>query len=914
MITFVSVLALFTVFLLCRCGDTLGRNVELLQPSPSGDDLMRIPRFALVRNGTSTDVVRLGAFVTGLKQQDMLINISDAMFQTTVANSTKKSRASVELSIHYSDMPNYYDIIHSLCEELLPQNTQGLLLATDESDYAENYVTAKYVATTAAYLGLPVISLNPGLPITTLYEATMTSPTLLQLAASTGQETAAILDFLSHHEWYCFNVVTSLFPGHIEFLSEIEHQVEQRRRLHFEWKINQNVQIDPSGNLYLPMQKLSYSNISVFVLYSTKEEARTIFRYAKNFKFFEQGYVWIVAEIVTGSLENIRRAPQEFPPGLIAMKFHSLAYNFHERVIDALSIYEEAAESFIKQDTRNYEVRTCSQRNLSNSELFQILMNTPIPNRTSFSFSKHGFIDNARLLFTRLNENSVWKKVGMWRNGSLSVDEISWLGKPELPPRGQTKRRHIRIVSIVEMPFVSIVPYEKVNMTCHAGVTCVKQDLTTGAFYTMCCSGYCIELLQILSRDLKFTYDLYLVDDDLYGVRYDNGSWNGIVRDLIDGKADAAVAAVKMSTERFKVVDFSVPFMDVGVAVLVPKSSGVVLPHAFLAPFDIALWVIVLVVTLNVAAVSVFVFEFCSPSGYDGKIEGLKVPYKSKFTLGRAVWMTWGILFNNSVPSKVPRSYTGKFMTNMWACFALIFVAMYTGNLAAHMIHEETHEKISGITDEKIQKPHSVEPPFKFGTVGQTSVERLIETTNQKMFHYMKEFVQPSAEEASQALEKGKIDAFVYDSAVLENMQDKDPKCNLIMVGKVYGTTGFAIAFTKGSPWKARFDRHLLLYDDLGILDKLRYKFIEGVCTNKNARKESSRPLNVENFAGAFYLLIVTVIISVLTFICECHCNRHLPKCCARRTRKMGFLTLISQEEINRRTHKGLQPIVLHKN
>nr|XP_006814673.1 PREDICTED: glutamate receptor ionotropic, NMDA 2B-like [Saccoglossus kowalevskii] len=817
----ISVLALFAAFLMCKCGEMRGNINNLFTKENSG--LLKSAEYttrnlSLPSTTTSQVIVGLGAFVSTRTQRDMLTNLTAKAFGQLDKNITGKSTSiTIEVSVPEFDTSNYFEIARVICEELLPHNAQGLLVANDEDSFADNYMMSRYVVTAAVTVGLPVISLNPGLPLETLFETkTETPPTLLQLAASIHQQCAAILDFLAYHEWFHFNVITSNAPGHVDFLHELELQIKQLKSYYYQWQIAKSVVVDVSANVYLPMQELSYSNTSVHILYSTREEARTLFKYAKSFNYLDKGYVWIAAELAMGSMESLRRAPSEFPPGLIAVKFQSLAYNFEERTVDAVSLYKETFVKFSKSRSFSYDSkkRNCNNPNVSDTDFYDILKNISVPGRSSFAFTDSGFVQNPRIIFASLNENHIWKKVGMWKNGTVDVGEIEWMGNPELSPTGFTHRKHLRIVTIVEEPFVTIVPYEQVNVTCQAGIACSRLDGTTGEVITECCSGYCMDLLKMISRDLGFTYDIYIVEDNLYGVVFDNGSWNGIVKDLIEGKADAAVAAVKMSTERYKVIDFSVPFMDVGVAVLVPKSSGVVLPHAFLAPFDIAIWVIVLVVTLNVAAVSVFVFEFVSPTGYNRKIAGLK---ESNFTLGRAVWMTWGILFNNSVPAKVPRSYTGKFMTNMWASFALVFVAMYTGNLAAHMIHEERHEKITGINDTKIQHPDLIDPPFKFGTVQHTSVERLIMKTYPEMYKYMKDYVQPSAVDAAAALEAGIIDAFVYDSAVLENLEDKDPSCNLVMVGKVYGSTGFAVAFSRGSPWKAQFDKTLLLYDDLGM-------------------------------------------------------------------------------------------------
>lgn len=77
-------------------------------------------------------------------------------------------------------------------------------------------------------------------------------------------------------------------------------------------------------------------------------------------------------------------------------------------------------------------------------------------------------------------------------------------------------------------------------------------------------------------------------------------------------------------------------------------------------------------------------------------------PGGPSFTIGKAIWLLWGLVFNNSVPVQNPRGTTSKIMVSVWAFFAVIFLASYTANLAAFMIQEEYVDQVSGLSDKKV--------------------------------------------------------------------------------------------------------------------------------------------------------------------------------------------------------------------
>lgn len=96
---------------------------------------------------------------------------------------------------------------------------------------------------------------------------------------------------------------------------------------------------------------------------------------------------------------------------------------------------------------------------------------------------------------------------------------------------------------------------------------------------------------------------------------------------------------------------------------------------------------------ISVDLLFVFLFHFQMHDGH---------ATEHKFSLFRTFWLMWAMLFGAAVTTDTPRGVSSKFLANIWALFALVFLASYTANLAAFMITKEEYYDLSGIQDYRV--------------------------------------------------------------------------------------------------------------------------------------------------------------------------------------------------------------------
>ncbi|XP_056181815.1 glutamate receptor ionotropic, NMDA 2D [Falco biarmicus] len=763
---------------------------------------------------------------------------------------------------------NPRSLIVRLCDVLSSLRIHGVVFEDDTRSEA----VAQILDFISAQTSVPIIGINGGSAI--VLTPKEKGSTFLQLGSSTEQQLQVIFEVLEEYDWTAFAVVTTLFPGYEDFVDYVEVLTDSS---FIGWEhrgvLTLNLTDDPEGTRL--RRQLREVSAQIRLLYCSREEAEAIFRAAREAGLAGPGYIWFVVGTNLGGSDQL---PEHLPAGLFAVLSAGWRDDLQHRVHNGVAIVAKGAEALLRDYGFIPEFNNdCRAPNVTqiNDNLHRYFMNITWGQK-DFSFNEDGYLVNPSLVVISLNKERSWEVVGSWEHRILRMKYPVWsrYGKFLQPVDDD---QHLTVATLEERPFVIVENIDPATGTCiRDSVPCRKQLNRTASpsaepalFEKKCCKGFCIDILKRLARTVGFTYDLYLVTNGKHGKKID-GVWNGMVGEVFYRRADMAIGSLTINEERSEIIDFSVPFVETGISVMVSRSNGTVSPSAFLEPYSPAVWVMMFVMCLTVVAVTVFIFEYFSPVGYNRSLATGQRTGGSKFTIGKSIWLLWALVFNNSVPVENPKGTTSKIMVLVWAFFAVIFLASYTANLAAFMIQEEYVDTVSGLSDRKFQRPQEQYPPLKFGTVPNGSTEKNIRSNYPDMHSYMVKYNQRGVEDALHHLKTGKLDAFIYDAAVLNYMARKEEGCKLVTIGsgKVFASTGYGIALQRGSRWKRPVDLALLQLlgdDEIEMLERL---WLSGICHQEKLEVMSSK-LDIDNMAGVFYMLLVAMGLSLLVFAWE---------------------------------------------
>lgn len=287
----------------------------------------------------------------------------------------------------------------------------------------------------------------------------------------------------------------------------------------------------------------------------------------------------------------------------------------------------------------------------------------------------------------------------------------------------------------------------------------------------------------------------------------------GSVQDLLDavtsGQVDVAVAALTVTSERRKVMDFTQPFYSTGLGVAVPRgdlSAWLPVVRTFVSFRFLQAVLTLLAIALIVGAL-IWVFERRQNEHYGGgALRG--------FIAG--AWWSAVAMTQAGAAQQGPRTMPGRVLAVIWMVASVVTIAVFIAGITSAL----TTQRLQGVV-RNVNDLRSV----RIGAVaGSSTVDFL---TKQRIA--FRTF--PTAADGLRAAQSAEIDAFVYDRPLLAWLLRHDfPSLDLTPIS--LDTQNYAIALPHNTAIREALDVVMLDAVQSGWWAQTRFRYLGRDDTN----------------------------------------------------------------------------------
>jgi ABC-type amino acid transport substrate-binding protein len=308
--------------------------------------------------------------------------------------------------------------------------------------------------------------------------------------------------------------------------------------------------------------------------------------------------------------------------------------------------------------------------------------------------------------------------------------------------------------------------------------------------------GFAAELWDALADKMGIPYEIEVV-----------GSAKEIIDAVQEKRADIGVGAISVTSKREEVIDFSQPFYESGLQILVNGGGGSYASQIFglilnlLNPKLIGAFLLLLFTML---VISHLVWR------YEHKVNSDQWPEDYKAGLWESFWWTISTLLVGGADNKGPVGVGGRIIAIVWMLLSIVLVSLLTASFTTTLTVNSLKGDINGPGDL---------PGRQVATITGSTTETWLNEKGAK--------VTALADVAAciEALKSGQVQAVVYDAPVLQYEAAKSNDKSLHMVGPVFERQNYAFALQQDSPLREGLNQALLLLTEEGVGNALREKY-----------------------------------------------------------------------------------------
>ncbi|XP_062193183.1 glutamate receptor 2.8-like [Phragmites australis] len=426
------------------------------------------------------------------------------------------------------------------------------------------------------------------------------------------------------------------------------------------------------------------------------------------------------------------------------------------------------------------------------------------------------------------------KQIGFWtakhgiirqldQNGSKTIhlnsmpdlNSVTWPGEVYRVPKGwqiPTNGKKLRV---------------GVRISGYPEFMKVERDPITNATTA---TGYAIDVFEEVLKQLPYAVPYEYVAFDNEGVK--SGSYNDFVYQVHLGIYDAAIGDITIRYNRTSYADFTLPYTESGVAMIVPvKNDKNKNTWVFLKPLTTDLWF---------GSIAFFIYTGIVIWLLERRINNAELTGSFFRQLGIAIY------FSFFADRERVDSILSRLVVIVWVFVLLVITSSYTANLSSILTVQQLQPTVTDV-HELLRKGEYV--GYHKGSYVRDLLEALgFDRRNIRAYETSDDFI----DALSKGSKNGGISAVIHEVPYIKIFLADHCK-GYTMVGPIYKSEGFGFAFPKRSPMVNDFSRAILSITEGDAIIQIEKKWIgdQHACENDGTIASSSS-LNFKSFSGLF--------------------------------------------------------------
>ncbi|XP_031255207.1 glutamate receptor 2.8-like [Pistacia vera] len=607
------------------------------------------------------------------------------------------------------------------------------------------------------------------------------------------------------------------------------------------------------------LMNLKSKQTTIFLVHMTASLGFKLFLQANKIGMMKEGFVWIVTEGLSNLLDPVGSAAMNSMEGVLGLRtqlpkskwrsvniFGKWAYDTVWAVAMAVEEAGTAHSGYLKPNTSKIVGVDFEEigRFDRGRKLFNTLLNTKFEG-VSGNFT---LVEGQRTPSVFEIFNVFGKKeniIGCWREDIAPIQDLNCNDKAGMNSTFKNKRKQPTWPGNTKDPPKKL----KIGVPVRNGFNEYVKVEWKPPNNTSQISGFSIEVFKEVIKVLEFPLPYEFVPFEKN--HQSAGTYNELLHNLTNKKYDAVVGDITIVAARSTYVDFTLPYSESGVSMVVLVKDENKNFWIFLKPLNWNLW-LTSAIGFAVTGFVVWVLEHRTNTEFRGPI---------KHQLGKTLWFSFSTLV--FAHRERLKNNLSKFVLIIWIFVVLILTQSYTASLTSMLTVQRLRPSFDDVKEIRARGYLVGYPKDSF--VKDFLINQLnLNESNLKGYEYPKDY--------DEALSNQSVAAIFDEIPFIKLFLEKANYCSkYMMVGPTYRTGGLGFAFPQGSPLVSDISRAILNVTQ----DKYKLKEIEktlGVSkTNCEAQDAttiaSSDSLSLYSFGGLFIITGVASMCSLLTYI-----------------------------------------------